>query len=163
MRVVKLGLISFFILFGVITLISSLLPSRIRISRAIDIAENRAALARTLQNMASWKEWNVFAQSFQDPLVLADTLRGGKYAVFLTGKSDSLVTAWWKQPGGRDFSSGFNLVAQDSNHTTLQWYFDFRLRWYPWEKFQGIIYDQQLGPDMEKSLQNLKTRAEQFP
>ena len=40
--------------------------------------------------------------------------------------------------------------------TTVQWYFDFHLKWYPWQKFQSIVYDKQLGPEMEASLENLR-------
>jgi hypothetical protein len=42
----------------------------------------------------------------------------------------------------------------------VQWYFDFVFRWYPWEKFSSIVYDKQLGPAMEKSLNNLKDLIE---
>jgi len=42
----------------------------------------------------------------------------------------------------------------------VQWYFDFHLDWYPWQKFQSIIYDKQLGIPMENSLQQLKQIVE---
>jgi hypothetical protein len=45
----------------------------------------------------------------------------------------------------------------------LQWYFDIKLRWYPWEKFGSIVFDKQLGPPMEKSLGNLKKLLEKNP
>lgn len=44
--------------------------------------------------------------------------------------------------------------------TTLQLYYDFHLKWYPWEKLASIVYDKQLGPDMEKKLATIKERAE---
>jgi hypothetical protein len=47
-----------------------------------------------------------------------------------------------------------------SDTTVVQWYFDFRLKWYPWEKFGSIVFDQQLGPSMESSLENLRINFE---
>ncbi|MBC8033549.1 MAG: hypothetical protein H7Y03_05350 [Chitinophagaceae bacterium] len=45
--------------------------------------------------------------------------------------------------------------------TTVQLYYDFRIKWYrPWEKLGSITYDKQLGPVMEKELAALKARAE---
>jgi hypothetical protein len=46
---------------------------------------------------------------------------------------------------------------------TVQWYFDFYLKWEPWEKFSSIVYDKQLGPVMEESLIKLKTLTESNP
>jgi hypothetical protein len=53
----------------------------------------------------------------------------------------------------------FRLI-ENGSVTTVQWYFDFVFRWYPWEKFSSIVYDKQLGPAMEKSLNNLKDLIE---
>jgi hypothetical protein len=44
--------------------------------------------------------------------------------------------------------------------TTVQLYYDFHLKWYPWEKLGSIIYDKQLGPSMEKELRELKASVE---
>jgi hypothetical protein len=41
----------------------------------------------------------------------------------------------------------------------VQWYFDFEVNWYPWEKFGSILFDRQLGPSMERSLETLKKNA----
>lgn len=53
----------------------------------------------------------------------------------------------------------FHLIPAGSV-TVVQWYFDFTFKWYPWEKFSSIIYDKQLGPQMEQSLLNLKRLLE---
>jgi len=161
MRLIKLGVISIVVLFAVITGISSLLPSHVRISRAIDIEAPATKVYPLVSDMRAWGSWNEYIRFYHKKQWDADKLTATEITVLMDQKSDTLVTAEWIQPAGNNFASGYRLIAQDSLHSTLQWYFDFRLRWYPWEKFQSIVYDEQLGPVMEKSLANLKRQVEQ--
>jgi hypothetical protein len=162
MKLVKLGIISIIVLFGVITAISSFIPSRVRISRAIDITAPRSVLYGQLAEIRQWENWNEYLRSYSDRRYYGDSMVSGHMTISISGKTDSLVVSAWQSPAGTKFDSGLRLISFDSLHHTVQWYFDFRLRWYPWEKFQSIIYDQQFGPVMEKSLQLLKQRAGQF-
>jgi hypothetical protein len=160
MRVVKLALISAVVLFGLITLMSSFLPSHVRISRAIDINIARKNVYDLVAHINRWEQWNEYIRAYHNKKLEDSRLVSDEVIVTINGISDSLVAAQWKHPSGNQFGSGFAMIAQDNSHTTVQWYFDFHLSWYPWEKFQSIIYDQQLGPVMEKSLVNLKEIAE---
>jgi hypothetical protein len=74
---------------------------------------------------------------------------------------DTLFTQW-QQKNARVLHSGFTWTG-DNGQLVLQWYFDIKLRWYPWEKFGSIVFDKQLGPPMEKSLANLKKLLEKNP
>lgn len=160
MRFLKLGLISVLVLFGLMTLMSSLLPSHIRISRAIDISAAREKIYVQIADFNRWEAWNEYIHAYHNKRIEDNELKTDEMTISFTGKTDSLLTTGWQQPGGRKFGSGFAVIAQDSNHTTVQWYFDFHLNWYPWEKFQSIVYDQQFGPLMEKTLGNLKKITE---
>jgi len=162
MRFIKLVLISAVVLFGIITAIASLLPSQVRISRAVDIDAPSAALYPRLAEVKTWEGWNEFVQQYHHRREGHDTLVTDEMTVTITRKTDSLISSAWQQPGGYAFSGGYRIIgyAHDSARCTVQWYFDFHVRWYPWEKFQSIVFDQQLGPVMEKSLQNLKRQAE---
>jgi len=42
----------------------------------------------------------------------------------------------------------------------VQWWMDFKLRWYPWEKFSSLFFENIYGAQMEKGLDNLKRLAE---
>ena len=45
--------------------------------------------------------------------------------------------------------------------TAVQLYYDFHIEWYnPVQKLGSIVYDKQLGPVMEKCLQQIKLRSE---
>lgn len=74
--------------------------------------------------------------------------------------SDTSILSGWGKTAGNPFTSHYRLIPHGSQVTTVQWYFDFNLRWYPWEKFSSIIYDQQFGPTMEKSLLQLQSLCE---
>jgi hypothetical protein len=164
MRFLKLALISLVALFGIILLISLLLPSHVRISRAIDINAPVEKIYPLLSDIKQWEKWNEYVRAYHNRIAETDMLKADEIAIFITGNRKSLVTADWQQPSGNKFGSGFAIIGANIAHshaiTTVQWYFDFHLKWYPWEKFQSIIYDQQLGPIMEKSLTGLKRIAE---
>ena len=162
MRFLKLAIISAVVLFGVILLISLLLPSHIRVSRAIDINAPAEKIYPLVADTKQWEKWNEYIRAYHNRIAETDVLKADEIAIFVTSKKDSLVTADWQQPSGSKFGSGFAIIGNSNGkgHTTAQWYFDFKVKWYPWEKFQSIVYDEQLGPVMEKSLANLKRLAE---
>lgn len=162
MRFLKLALISAVVLFGIILLISLLLPSHIRISRAIDINVPKDKILPLVSDIKQWEKWNEYIRVYHNRIAETDMLKADEIAIFITGKKDSLVTADWQQPSGNKFGSGFAMITNNNtnSHTTVQWYFDFHVKWYPWQKFQSIMYDEQLGPLMEKSLAGLKRIAE---
>lgn len=162
MRFIKLALISAVLLFGIILLISLLLPSHIRISRAIDINAPGGKIYPWLADVQQWDKWNEYIGVYHNRLAATGSLKADEITIAVTGKSDTLITAEWLQPSGNKFGNGFAIIsgAGGQGHTTVQWYFDFHVKWYPWEKFQSIVYDEQLGPVMERSLVNLKRLVE---
>ena len=164
MRFIKLGLISLVVLFTVIFLLSLLIPSHVRVSRAVDINGNEDSIINQLIDMRQWKNWNTMVNDTAITNQDYDykTFRSDKLQIELRKtKADTILTVW-RQSGGREFVSGFTWHTS-SGTTVVQWYFDFYLKWYPWEKFGSIIYDKQLGPAMERSLAGLKQRVEKMP
>src|SRR5688572_15714087 len=57
MNVLKLGLISFVILFLLVTGISLFIPSHVRVSRAINMSANKDAVINQIKNPATWRNW----------------------------------------------------------------------------------------------------------
>ncbi|WP_315816625.1 SRPBCC family protein [Paraflavitalea speifideaquila] len=159
MRFVKLGLISIVGLFLVIFLMSLLIPSHVRISRAINISAPADSVKYYLSNLRQWEQWNTLIKTAENtnPRYSQNGFTSDGLQVLLIGaKSDTITTAWrMEKEAGREIGSGFTLHTAD-NTTVVQWYFDFYLKWYPWEKFGSIIFDKQLGPPMEQSLGNSK-------
>ncbi len=144
MKYLKLGLISIVIFGLILFLMSLLIPSTVRISRAVNIHAERAVVYPLIADTSRWRVWNEMSVDSIKVSVLSDS-------------AYRLETAWMY--GNREIHSGFRL-EESANITVVQWYFDIALKWYPWEKFGSIIFDKQFGPLMEQSLENLQKRVE---
>lgn len=151
MQLIKLVFISAIAFFLLLTAFTLFIPSQIRISRAIDIAADRKAVLPLVQQLENWKSWNAYLQD-----------SSGRFKISLTEISDSLVTSNWVA-GDKKFASGLAIYEARKGTITVQWYFDFKLKWYPWEKIASIVYDRQMGGAMEESLVKLKERIESNP
>ena len=163
MRFLKLAAISVVVLFALLTALTSLLPSHVRISRAIDVHAPPEKILLYLHDLRKWKEWNEFVKQAnvnksKDSVTATLIPTGGLEIRLISQPMDSILTEW-KQGNGKTFRSGFVLIPSQTI-TTVQWYFDFHLEWYPWQKMQSIIYDKEMGPFMENSLANLKRIVE---
>ena len=82
-------------------------------------------------------------------------------ALMMTEKSDSMVRAVTAGFSKRDFSMGWFVVPNfNPSQVTVQWWMDFKLRWYPWEKFASLLFDKQYGTRLEIGLRRLKDFVE---
>ena len=171
MRFIKLFLIGAVVLFLVVTVFSFIFPSHLRVSRAINIAAPREKVWREIEDLHTWDSWNQFislsaltGKSFSSPSAGAGAfLRTDQLVVTIARSLPDSIRIDWDQVGGKHFKGGFNLMQLSSDSLTVQWYLDFRFRWYPWEKFGSMVYDQKLGPLMEGSLTGLKHLMENSP
>ena len=161
MKIIRFALLSAVILFLLVTAMSSLLPGTIRISRAIDIQAGQQQVLARLADIKSWNGWNEYVKAIARPsFVASDSLYAKELSIAIRAVNPASVeTIWHQQRNGKTFPGVFNLIHSNGT-TTVQWYFVFHFRWYPWEKLSSITYDQQIGPQMEQSLQNLKKLAE---
>ena len=59
---------------------------------------------------------------------------------------------------------GFRIEKNGDSNTSVQliWFMEYRLRWYPWERFYGIFADKIWGPVFETGLNDLKNYLESF-
>ena len=161
MKIIKLALISFIVLFLLLTAMASLLPGTIRISRAINIQATQQQVMTKLADLKSWPSWNQYVKAMTHPAITADSIHSGELSITVRHlRPASIETAWYQQRNGKTFTGVFNLIP-GGPVTTVQWYFEFHFSWYPWEKFSSITYDKQIGPQMEQSLEGLKRSLEQ--
>jgi hypothetical protein len=126
---------------------SLMIPSHVRISRAVNIEGPKDKIISLLSDTSKWPMWNEIA--YQRILVEPKAAETGEIA-----------TRWTYN--GRMIESSF-MLEESAGVTVVQWYFDFRLKWYPWEKFGSITFDDQFGKPMEVSLTNLKKLVENSP
>ena len=160
MGVIKLGFISLIFFALLITGISLFIPSHIRISKAIDINAGKDSVMLQINDAANWKNWfpgGDTATSFISDNKITGIGIGGKQALTITEINDSSVLAKNVGPGSKRGTSGWNIYeGRTSNTVTVQWYMDFHLRWYPWEKFSSLLLEKRYGPMMEQGLDKLK-------
>lgn len=162
MRILKLGLISFIGLSGVILLLSLLIPAETRVSRAITIAAPSDSVKVQTGDIRNMVNWN---RLLQDSVLTGIQVSKEKFIsdqmqVNLNQK-DSVWVMDWERKGQEPVMGAIVVTPSGPDTTIVQWYFDFKVSWYPWEKFGSIIFDKQLGPPMEVSLDRLRKTCEQ--
>lgn len=152
MRIIKLGLFSFAFLFLLITLISLLFPSRIRLSKATNLPNQRERIFTLLKNDTAWHP------AYKDTATRASMISLSKKVI---GQTDSTYILRMQQQGRKPVISGWQLYGTpQSDSLTMQWYMDFQLSWYPWEKFSSLFYERTYGVMMEKGLVNFKQQLQ---
>ena len=157
MRLIKLAIISAVVLFLIVLGITSLIPSHVRISRAVNIHVEPKYISQWAYDIEDWQSWNELVKAippskiqYRDHQLITDSLH-----ITVTYATADTVKTVWKSHSGREIAGVFTF-SKAGDLTIVQWYFDFHQRWYPWEKFASINLDKQWGPSMEKSLENLK-------
>lgn len=161
MKYIKLAAVSFLLLFLLVMAISFFIPNQVRISRAVNINAPAEKIRPYLTDLSTWPQWNAFVA---DSVVriekfTADEIISGTFNIrMMPSEPDSIVTSWNNK--GKEVLSGFNIIHAQPGVEVVQWYFDIKLNWYPWEKISSIVFDKQYGPLMEQSLNTLKTKAE---
>lgn len=164
MRLIKLAVISIVVLFLVITAISLLFPSKARVSRATDIHAPKEKVYALVNNISNWEKWLQGGQKIQ-PLSKETEGKGaiaeieGSRVLILRNDADTIVTEWIGANGGKQ--TGVFVFMHQQNVTTVNWYFEQKLKWFPWEKFGSMFNDKILGKALEDNLEGLKKAAEQ--
>jgi hypothetical protein len=147
-RLIKLAFLSILFFFLFFTVIGMFFPSRIRISRATNIAADGRPVFAPIDDRTQWKTWHPWFR---------DTARAAPLGFEWMEKTDSTRALRLTSEGIRPLENHFQVHRfGGADSLTLQWYIDFHLRWYPWERFGSLFYENQYGPVLEKGLQDLK-------
>jgi hypothetical protein len=152
MRVIRLAILSFIFLFLLVTTISLFIPSHIRISRATDINSKKQDVMSLISDPLKWKEWYPGADSLDvlyvegKPMgILLDSSDLLGLSIF--NINDSVVTV--SEVGNSStqrMEMGWKVLSGGNESTVIvQWYMDFKLRWYPWEKFKSLFFENIYG------------------
>ena len=165
MRLIKGVLVVVTGMLVIITLFSLLIPSNVRISRAVVINNtNAAAVSKQIIPFENWKNWH--------PIYTTDSATFNRQAndasfhiihrqqdiLLVLQKADtSSIQFLLQAKGANDVQNEIvihSLLSQQG--VQVEWRTITRLHWYPWEKFYGIFLDQLTGASYEGALNGLK-------
>lgn len=166
MQIIKLAILSFVILFLLVTGISLFIPSHIRISKAVNVQVPVDSVFQQIDDIHQWKNWYPpFKNDGIAALKEKHTENGKLVSAVLNNTSIDLqerknneITATMRTADKNPVTSSWKVITySQSDSTTIQWYLDFRLKWYPWEKFSSLLYEKTYGVQLEQGLTNLKS------
>jgi hypothetical protein len=166
-KLIRFALISVLLLFAVVLAISLFIPSHIRVSRAVNLRPGSTFILGDINDLAKWKNWypgfdtmSVEPLVKEDDRVLSAKIQHATTVTLITHDSNE-VKAEFNSGNKTAVVGGWKMLSySQSDSLTLQWYYDFHVRWYPWEKFFSLAYDKMYGTQMETGLGNLKRMAE---
>ena len=161
MNFIKLAFLSIAILFIIISSIGILLPSTVLVSRAINVKATKDAVLAYVNSIKQWSNWMDGMQ--QESVKISSStyadLAGTK--VVINFISDSLIIATWTTKKGNAQISSMRIIGDSLQKiTVVQWQFEQKLKWYPWERLGSMMNDKIMGSMMEKNLNNLKLLIE---
>ncbi len=173
MRKVKLLVAGILLILCFVFVITLFLPSKVTVSKSIEIDTSVAGVAREINDFNNWKNWypafmdkeitiSIVSSQNLSPASTA-TLRDkeGHEIIFhmVSISMDSIIVDL--QPNNKSaIKYQFIISPHKEGYTQVVWNVNTDLGWYPWRKLQGIIMDKVTGPEYIVALQNLKKVAE---
>ena len=145
-----MAFISFVVFFSMFTLIGLLFPSSIKSVNAVVINKKKRIVLKELQITPAWINWYPF---FQTPVGAHIDNAGNDTTVFFNDKNEVLVynkktdsntvSFFTEYPNGRiiEYTIVALDISGDSNQVQLVWNETEKLKWYPWERFKGLVLE----------------------
>lgn len=172
MQMIKGFLFAITGLFIMITLVSLLIPSKVVVTRGVEINANSRKVFDEIRDFQHWQNWQPVFKAGQSKMTYsADCGMRGSFCEWESnGKKNKLlfstmdpnrVTVLLSREGETDVMNVISVLPlSDSNRVQVEWQALTRLKWYPWEKFYGIFIEKQTGPGYEEALNSLKAFVE---
>lgn len=162
-------------MFAVITIIGLFMPSSVKVSRGAIVNTDSSNVYKELSDVKNWNQWLpwITADSGAVVQIAAVTNAPGAYFKWKGMKLNSAgtLTVQSIQPDEilvlhemKDMNTsegGFRIRTVGANTTEVLWYMEYKLKWYPWERFYGIFLDKIIGSAFEKGLEQFRNYAEQ--
>ena len=165
MRIIRLVIVSIIVFFIIITTISLFIPSHIQMAKAVQINAPKDSVMEQLSDPRNWRNWYPGGDSSKF-FYKNDTIKGlildetNQRDIIITDKKEDEVMAVYLL-ANKKIPTGWKILSvEDPNSVTVQWYIDFHLRWYPWEKFTSFMFEKVYDPQLQKGLNNLKAYVE---
>lgn len=154
MKLIRFALISVLIISLLITAISSLFPSVVITSRAVEVNASNAQIQKCVKDLSSWKGW-MSDWKDQSVVVTNGIAKVGTQTIEMLSANDSTVVLNWVATGQAPYKVQIEWLPLKEGTYVIHWSFEQHVRWYPWEKFQTLLNEKVLGAKMEEELQHL--------
>ncbi len=161
MRFLKLIGFSVVILFIIVSLLGLLFPSKVIVSRAIDITANKDSIVQYVNNVHQWKLWIDGVNDTTSKYLGGNKIQLGNTIATITAASLTQVKSEWVMKNQEVQNSELNIFSDSAKpNVVVQWQFTQYIKWYPWERFSSMMSDKIIGTMLEKNLNNLKQLVE---
>ena len=177
MRLIKMFLFVLVGLFAVITIIGLFIPSSVKISRGVIINADSSLVYNNLKDVKNWSAWMPWVTTDSGAVVQLSQVTDQPGSFFrwkgvkinssgtITIKAheqDQLKLLYELQDMNKA-EGGFRIrkTGTGNNVTEVLWFMEYKLKWYPWEKFSSLMLENSYGPSMERGLANLKKNLEE--
>jgi len=158
-------------LFIVITLFSLLIPSTVVVTKGVVINNNAKKVFSEVSDLQNWKHWLPVFRSDSVKLNYSSGVGLNSFCEWESGGQmnrftiDSInadkVEVILSRPGEKDVRNMIRIFPlADSNQVQLEWRAVTKLKWYPWEKFQGLFIEKMSGESYDEALKGLKEYVE---
>lgn len=164
-----MALVSFIVFFVMFTVIGLLFPSNIHSANAVVINNSKGVILKAIRPSADWAKWHPFfnpaigANVEQHPNDTV-TFRNDKHTLLIYDiRSDSNGVSFdMKNEKGR--ITGHELLAleipNESSQVQLVWKETEKLKWYPWERFRGLVLEKAKKEYLEAVLNGFKSHLD---
>ena len=160
MKLIKLGLISIVIIFGIVTAIGLLLPSKSKISRTIEIEKPSKKILPFVNSLYGWQKWVIGLENKKIESSTSTSLE--KSSMHIYSSTETEVQASWVDENGK-VNRNIILLINNGNSSIVNWQFDNNSSWFPLDRFGSIVNEKVTCKMMEDNLANLKKVVENNP
>ncbi len=165
MKYFKMALLSFVVFFSMFTVIGLLFPSHINSANAVILNQKKQTVLKELQVSGSWIKWYPFFQPGigghinnvdKDSTIF---FNDKKELLLYNKKTDSNAVSFYIENNkGRIIEHNIMVldISGDSNQVQLVWKETEKLKWYPWERFRGLVLEKAKKEYLEIVLDSFK-------
>jgi hypothetical protein len=162
-------LVGFFVL---ITAVSLLMPSRVMSAQTVMINAPNDKVFQAIHDFDGWRNWHpLFMQVPQTVSIVkqqgnveqqATWLSGGKEnRLLMKSATAQQVHVLLQRNRENDLDNLLSVMPiTGAPGVQVEWRVQQQLKWYPWEKFSGIFFNQLVGPGNQQALESLKVFCE---
>jgi hypothetical protein len=170
MQKIKLLLIGFLGLILLFTIIGLIMPSSVKISRGLIVNADSAKVVNVISDVHRWPEWMNWLSAGDGSVIKWNNQKSptslqwqslnqeelGEISVM--GRAQDLLKLRHRFPGLNVAEGGIRVRSVHDGQAEILWMVEYPLKWYPWERFEGIFMDAMIGQSLEQSLKLLEEK-----